>query len=730
MQNSPQPTFWSYPLQIPVELESSSYDGSMEPDRYRPAVPPRHASRPLPDRIASDTGLRAPPAYQAEDAEDIRCKRLTPSNTFGSDFSDTTLHDPEGEVAEALPAKGSLSYTDPTFLSRVLQWTDELWLLLVSLLTFVAIIIVLGVCDARPLASLPITTNPTTILALLTSLCKATLTFTVAQAISQWKWNAFLGQRPLMDIEIFDASSRGAWGSILFLAKVRRRDIVTVGSLVLALSIVTSPITQLVFSFPVLPTPSPTGNATIPASWHMAYPKGRSAIDSLYMGFGVSSGIAAALGDSTLSSSYPMSCDTGNCTYPNFQTLGVCTKTYDISHLLNVSFTRTISGLNNSAINPMNIFYSVVGDPDATPGFYNASLPEFGAFQLTAVPYSLIGFSINDSFVADQESLPNTTFYNMAIIYSLGPNMTVPFTGTEKERPQFLAMQAVFYICVQELESGFVNGVPYTNVVSTSDEVIGAGAPSPLYQFTCSHSNYDGWLADCTPDTLNWDAPNQPIYLRGPESSPLTIRSDNYSIDTWMIQSYQITLVSITWWEFFWDGIKTYQTSTGETRIIQTLIKALYSPSSNTTASSTASPAASFQVLTEIVSQLAKAATDSLRTLQPRDPPPGQFSFLIQGTALENETFIHVVWGWLIFLGAQVIVAIGFVLFTIISISQSGVEVYKSSMLPMLFALNNTSRDAAGPLTTAKEMEDRAKNLYAKLIDGELVIQGPKKEHV
>lgn len=60
-----------------------------------------------------------------------------------------------------------------------------------------------------------------TFLAFFTTFTKATFMLPVAECISQWKWNWFTEEKPVIDFQTFDRASRGFTGSLLLLRKLK-----------------------------------------------------------------------------------------------------------------------------------------------------------------------------------------------------------------------------------------------------------------------------------------------------------------------------------------------------------------------------------------------------------------------------------------------------------------------------------------------------------------------------
>ena len=102
-------------------------------------------------------------------------------------------------------------------------WIWEITAGLVSVASLLAICIVLAVFDghAYPKIDWGITLNA--VIALLTTIMKAGFMTLLAEGTSQLKWLAFAkGKRPLHDFNVYDAASRGGFGSLRLLIRLRK----------------------------------------------------------------------------------------------------------------------------------------------------------------------------------------------------------------------------------------------------------------------------------------------------------------------------------------------------------------------------------------------------------------------------------------------------------------------------------------------------------------------------
>ncbi|KAK0716263.1 hypothetical protein B0H67DRAFT_448388, partial [Lasiosphaeris hirsuta] len=158
----------------------------------------------------------------------------------------------------------------------------------------------------------------------------------IIEAISQCKWNWFHTEHPLSDFETFDTASRGFWGAVTLIWRFKWRSVASLGSVVAILSIVSSPVTQQVIEYPTRLAISQTANnVTTKAvkSWAFDPNVGPRAVGETILST-VLTGFLTRLSDPIQPLDVP--CPTGACTFPVFNSLGICVKSANISSLLTV----------------------------------------------------------------------------------------------------------------------------------------------------------------------------------------------------------------------------------------------------------------------------------------------------------------------------------------------------------------------------------------------------------
>lgn len=160
---------------------------------------------------------------------------------------------------------------------------------------------------------------------------------------SQWAWFANGTPRPLYDFELIDQASRGAWGSLILLWRFRFRNFAVLGALLTTISALTSPFTQLSINYSLKDIPvekeASESQATTRAVRDLRYP--RDKLDSVVRFAGYQTtfleyeDFQKPLPYSAIDT-YATFCSTSNCTFDQYQSLGICVKMANITSSLKV----------------------------------------------------------------------------------------------------------------------------------------------------------------------------------------------------------------------------------------------------------------------------------------------------------------------------------------------------------------------------------------------------------
>ncbi|KEZ41920.1 hypothetical protein SAPIO_CDS6623 [Scedosporium apiospermum] len=213
------------------------------------------------------------------------------------------------------------------------NWLFECLSLLLSIACIGAIAAVLGTMDNRPLSQWHMPINPNALISIFATVAKAALLYPVAECISQFKWLYFRRYaRKTIDMQRFDDASRGPWGSFCLLWHSKRRDaLAVIGCIITILALAIDPFAQQIVSFPSRTVPSDTATAWIRRA--QAYDSGTIVRTGLAKAQQIEPGMQGAIlmGIYGKAGDPHFSCPTGNCTFPDLSTLGVCASCEDVT---------------------------------------------------------------------------------------------------------------------------------------------------------------------------------------------------------------------------------------------------------------------------------------------------------------------------------------------------------------------------------------------------------------
>jgi hypothetical protein len=220
-------------------------------------------------------------------------------------------------------------------------WIAEILWCVVGLGSGAAIITVLAQHNGQRAPKWPLGISLNTVLALLASVAKASLLIPVVEGLGQLRWIWFSRRaRPVDDFELFDSATRGTLGSLRLLAARKGGVLGFVAALVTVASLLVSTVTQAVIQYETRPYPFDSGvqtpRVTVLKSDRFFLD---SSADTYARVLSLKKHIIAG-GYSLVSeplSPEPVGCSTGECSFPDFVTSGICTDVADVSPFLNTS---------------------------------------------------------------------------------------------------------------------------------------------------------------------------------------------------------------------------------------------------------------------------------------------------------------------------------------------------------------------------------------------------------
>ncbi|KAJ5710998.1 hypothetical protein N7488_005154 [Penicillium malachiteum] len=166
------------------------------------------------------------------------------------------------------------------------------------------------------------------IISVLATGCKSSLVFVVGEGISQLKWLWFQNRRELSYMQTFEDASRGPLGSIALLFRHQGRSLASLGAIVLIFMLAFDPFVQQILSYPTEPivTATDTLAAGVPQVKYYNYSISTTNMTSSYY-----------LGIWDTDFDITPTCPSGNCTWPSYKSLGICSQCSDITSTATVN---------------------------------------------------------------------------------------------------------------------------------------------------------------------------------------------------------------------------------------------------------------------------------------------------------------------------------------------------------------------------------------------------------
>ncbi|KAK2023742.1 hypothetical protein LX32DRAFT_508608, partial [Colletotrichum zoysiae] len=232
----------------------------------------------------------------------------------------------------------------------------ELLALVLSISALITVLFLLPFLDNKPLSAWKFPISLNTIISILGATSRAALAFAVSACISQGKWNWYKrGAANVMTFDRFEEASRGPWGSLRLLWNIKLKHWTALGALSAVSLVGFEPFLQAIITLPgeqmeitgaandasigrtekldagllgmlsvgarqSIPMPEPWGAYGV---YSIRSVPDFGAIAAIWEGFS---------NESSINNLKPaFNCPTGNCTWPPYASLAVCSKCYDIS---------------------------------------------------------------------------------------------------------------------------------------------------------------------------------------------------------------------------------------------------------------------------------------------------------------------------------------------------------------------------------------------------------------
>ncbi|KAI0530162.1 hypothetical protein GGR58DRAFT_508737 [Xylaria digitata] len=585
-------------------------------------------------------------------------------------------------------------------------WAPEVFWCVVAIAFLVGMSVFLAAHQGVPQPQWPYGISINTVVTLLVGAMVGALASVLSACIGQTKWQWFASPRVLSDIETFDGATRNLWGKLQLLTHGHGREhrLANYGCLIglgtLAIGPFSQQIVQYYHCFPV----SSNHFAWLPrvnnyTAGSRVYP-GHSQLDP-EMASAIYTGILDPH-KTDAGAIQSFRCDSGNCTLPQFSTLGMCHSCHEILKLINANETFSGYWLDNWVENPSWNWWR----EDARVGWTNESRTT----HYTYTPYTMLSSRKTlrfDPSIGDAPFDDLITIDYLTLNINATCNTTMGDTETCPKHPW--AVRCSLYPCIKTFNANITNSVLSENLTSS---------------FPLKKSNISA-IEVTTSENLTWSYAVNTTLRHGqrvdckPSSNPTTINTVPITINkTSPISSNE----TVTWYPEDCVYSMGYPAALAINQFLSVLFDANSLESHN---ESVYDLFGSYWLKTFYNNGMANISTadtyfESLAatmTASMRQTGQGTVLADVIGSVLQSETCIRIRWPWLTLPVFFVLATVGFLISTIMSSAWRGA--WKSSFLAAVsFGAHNAALEPLEPLepkSLQSDMIETAKHMRVQL---------------
>ena len=335
-----------------------------------------------------------------------------------------------------------------TVFGTLARWTKDMLALATALVSFLAIVITLRLHDNRPLPNWPFSISVNALISVFSTILKGTMLYAVAGAISQLKFSWFREQRPLMDLVRFDDASRGVWGSLILIARLRGLHLGSLGAVIGVIALANDPLIQQVVRYRPCAYVDFSGTATIPRTSNYSVVGFHNGALQRYLDIPMQAAIYKGVYNSFTAPA--PTCTTGNCTFPLFRTVGVCGGCQDFSDQIQYSLNTSTDASDQTAVSNWKLGT---------------------ALQLNN-SYESLAVTVMDTYYQDWNITTTiSTTQLLTFTYSEDYFTKGDFSGEFQGYHSVLGAQCVLKPCVRTYNASVSQGNPTLELLSTAPMV-------------------------------------------------------------------------------------------------------------------------------------------------------------------------------------------------------------------------------------------------------------------
>ncbi|KAL9041872.1 MAG: hypothetical protein Q9214_003960 [Letrouitia sp. 1 TL-2023] len=522
-------------------------------------------------------------------------------------------------------------------------WAQELLCWLLALISLLVIIIVVAIFNGQPLQKWHSGLTLNTLINVVSQIAQTAVIVPVAASISQLKWIWFHKKKAIGDMKPFDEASRGPISSIMLILKHPSWYLVWLGAVNTTLILLLGPFAQQSVSLPLQNQSQAPGTALMPIK--VQY-QSFSSSQSLPVQNGGTLDfntiipqlqIAAVDGLLTLgadpSAVPPVSgtCVTGNCTFPDYSSLAICSSAEDVTSTLIVDcprgYPKTESGCTY-----------LVPDLQQAPTWRQDNFTTHGG-SLGATLWIGASQTRQDGFPSGPGTLVD--FYVLyyddigALASDSGKNVTATV----------VALRGSLNLCVKTHHTTVINGITTTDVTNNQTD-------------------------------LKWQSAST---SQGRVISATAADSQNYSLQENTRDYFNAYLSAATFYGEYFGGVpRDPNLNTATSDAARALADAIY----------TDDPSA-VKGLDGVRSLLANVETSMSNALRLAPYTP---SATASGTSSSMEVYISVNFGWLVIPILSIVFSFVFLLLVMFETRKKHVPVWKDGQMNTVLAVEPETR--------------------------------------
>ncbi|KAJ5647730.1 hypothetical protein N7490_004102 [Penicillium lividum] len=300
-----------------------------------------HTLRSISSETTADSNLVPPSANEASDDVPLLSITTRQFSVQGPNFTPENRETfPSSENVTADSKSDAFPQEHTQQFDWAGSWTWEIVSVVFSIVCVALLAAFLGQVNGVEYSSWQYRLSPNTVASLIATIAKSALLISVSSCLSQLKWNQAQLARPtpLYNIQVLDQASRGPWGALEVLWRRKMKpELATAGALLMVLSLAMDPLAQQLLAYPIIRIKASNESAYVQTTHGYNTPILETTSnlfnDLTYMSIYDDPNMLKAILSGLSQTSSPLEpiCSTGDCDYPNFVSLGICSKCEDVT---------------------------------------------------------------------------------------------------------------------------------------------------------------------------------------------------------------------------------------------------------------------------------------------------------------------------------------------------------------------------------------------------------------